>query len=440
MAAPTVTRSPAAPDCCPGRGNERTSLLGFWMLIFTQFQGAFSDNALRWLVGFLVLGRGLPQARRDFLFVLIVPLLFSLPFIFFSIPGGFLADRFSKRTVTLLTKIIELAIMGLATFALAANRIPLAAACLFLVSSQAAVFGPSKYGILPELVPYSRLSWANGILELGTFLAAITGTLAGGLLAGFFAGRHIFSGIMFLGVSAAGILTASLLPRLPPADPLRRFSWNWPADFFREVSRIRRDAVLWTAVVANTFFWFLASLILLNIVLYAADVLRVNEARSSYLLAGLSLGIGLGSLIAGYAAHEKIEEGMILPAGVGIAGICLILAWPGLSYASVFGLIALLGLVAGFFAVPVNALIQSRPLPGEKGRTIAAANLLSFIGIALQPVAQYAMLRLGHPDPPRVFVVAAILTLSMAALLARLWPGLLASSLDWTRLSRRSNL
>jgi acyl-[acyl-carrier-protein]-phospholipid O-acyltransferase/long-chain-fatty-acid--[acyl-carrier-protein] ligase len=105
-----------------------------------------------------------------------------------------------------------------------------------------------------------------------------------------------------------------------------------------------------------------------------------------------------------------------------------------------------LGICAGFFAVPVNALIQNRPRPEVKGRVIAASNLLSFGGIALQPLAQYAMLRLGHPDPGHVFLICAVACLVMAFLRARMLPELWPSgpsgpsALHWTRLRQRASL
>ncbi|MBZ5527938.1 MAG: MFS transporter [Acidobacteriia bacterium] len=400
------------------------SLRGFWMLTITQFQGAFSDNALRWLIGFLVLQAGLPRERRDFLFVLVVPLLFSLPFIFFSIPGGYFADRHSKRTITVRTKFLELGIMGYAAWALAGGHLIYAGVALFLVCSQAAIFGPTKYGLLPELLPLRRLSWGNGIIELTTFLAAILGTLAGGLLAHHFAGRQLYSGMLLIALSVAGIASSLGIPRLRAADPYREFSWNWAGNLLRVVRAMGRDRFLITAVTANTFFWFLASLLLLNIVLFSTDVLRVDEVHSSYLLAGLSLGIGVGSFAAGYAARERIAHGMILPAMMAISGLSLLLAWPGLGFAAVLWLLVALGVSAGFFAVPVNALIQARPAREEKGRMIAAANLLSFVGIALQPVAQYGMLRLGHPAPGHVFVIAAGITVVMAGVLWGMLPEL----------------
>jgi acyl-[acyl-carrier-protein]-phospholipid O-acyltransferase / long-chain-fatty-acid--[acyl-carrier-protein] ligase len=428
---PVVARSEERP---------RGGLLGFWALIATQFQGAFSDNALKWLVSFLILESSISRERRDFLFILVVPLVFALPFVAFSIPGGFFADRFSKRRVTIWTKLLELVTMGLATYALAVNRLDVAAVALFFLCTQGAIFGPSKYGLLPELLPTSKLSWGNGVIELWTLLAAIGGTLAGGFLAHYFRGRQEWSGILLLGFSLLGLLTSLGMSRVPAADPGRRFEWNWPKQLFEEIQRMRQDAVLWCAVMANTFFWFLGAILLLNIVLYATDILQVDEAHSSYLLAALSLGIGAGSYIAGLASGKKIEMGMILP---GLSGIVLTtgaLFVPGLTYEFAMILLFLLGVSAGFFVVPVNALIQKRPSPEVKGRVIGAANLLSFGGIALQPLVQYAMLWLGHPDPGHVFLICSMACVAMAFVLARMLPELWPSALYWTGLRHRASL
>src|SRR5215471_10795324 len=359
------THAPANTE--PAANDPRGGLLGFWALIATQFQGAFSDNALKWLVSFLVLESGVSRERRDFLFVLVVPLVFAIPFVVFSIPGGFFADRFSKRSVTVWTKGLELLTMALVTYAFWVNRLDLAAVALFLVCTQEAIFGPSKYGLLPELLPTSKLSWGNGVIELWTLLAAIGGTLAGGFLAQTFRGRQEWSGFILLSFSAVGLLTSLGITRVPAADKCRQFAWNWAKELFEEIGRMRQDAVLWAAVLANTFFWFLGAILLLNIVLYATDVLHVDEVHSSYLMAALSLGIGAGSYIAGHASGRKIEMGMILPGLTGIVLATGALFTPGLSYEWTMLLLFLLGSCAGFFVVPVNALIQHRPRPAEKG-------------------------------------------------------------------------
>jgi acyl-[acyl-carrier-protein]-phospholipid O-acyltransferase / long-chain-fatty-acid--[acyl-carrier-protein] ligase len=324
--------------------------------------------------------------------------------------------------------------------AFARNRFDLAGVALFLACTQGALFGPTKYALLPELLPESKLSWGNGIIEFTTLLSAIFAALAGGFLATHFRGRQVWSGVVFLTLTGVGLLISLLIPRLPAGDPSRRFDWNVPREFFAEFRRIRRDSTLAVAVLANTFFWFLGSLLLLNIVLYATDILRVDEAHSSYLLAALSLGIGIGSFIAGYASGGKIEHGMVLPGMLGIIAMAVFLSRPGLSFPAVAALLSFLGIAGGFFVVPVNALIQRRPAPEEKGRTIAVANLLSFVGVALQPLAQYAMLRLGHPDPSRVFLLSAVMTLLMGLVLIRMMPDLGTRALDWTRLRPRATL
>lgn len=428
------------PEGGVSAGDPRRAPAGFWALIATQFQGAFSDNALKWLVSFLVLEASVSKDRRDFLFVLVVPLVFAIPFLVFSIPGGYLADRFSKRSVTIWTKRMELLVMGFATYALWRNRLDLAAVGLFFVCMQGALFGPSKYGLLPELLSPSKLSWGNGVMELWTLVAAISGTLAGGLLAHNFHGRQEWSGFFLLALSLVGLLTSHGIPRVEAADSTRKYEWNWAKEFYEELERMRKDAVLWLAVIANTFFWFLGAILLLNVVLYATDVLQVDEAHSSYLLAVLSLGIGAGSFMAGYASGKKIETGMILP---GLAGIVLLsgaLAVPGLTYGALMALLGLMGICAGFFVVPVNALIQSRPRPEVKGRVIGAANLLSFGGIALQPLVQYAMMQMGHPDPGQVFLICAVACMGVLFVLARMSPELWPSALYWTRLKHRVTL
>ena len=424
----------------PAVQDPRAGRWGFWALIVTQFQGAFSDNALKWLVSFLVLEAGVSREQRDFLFVLVVPLVFAIPFLVFSIPGGYFADRFSKRSVTICTKLLEMLTMGYATYALWQNRLDLAAVALFFACTQGAIFGPSKYGLIPELLPTSRLSWGNGVIELWTLLAAIGGTLAGARLAAAFHGRQQWSGFFLVTLSLIGLATSLGITRVPAADRGRRFAWNWAKEVFDEIGRMRQDAVLWVAVIANTFFWFLGAILLLNIVLYATDILQVDEVHSSYLMAALSLGIGGGSYVAGHASGRKIEMGMILP---GLTGIVLVLGAlfvPGISYPMVMALLFVLGISAGFFVVPVNALIQNRPRPEVKGRVIGASNFLSFGGIALQPLVQYAMLRLGHPDPGRVFLICSLACVGMAFVLARMLPELWPCALHWTRLQRRASV
>src|SRR5260370_39580720 len=343
--------------------------LGFWSLIVTQSQGAFSDNALKWLVSFLLLGMGLEQGKRDLLFVLVVRLLFSVPFLLCSMTGGYLADRFSKRSVTAGLKVMEICVMVIALVVLAAANFFIAAGALFLLSTQAALFGPSKYGLLPELLPEKKLSWGNGILELGTFIASIGGTITGAFLARIFPGRQGWSGMVFIALAGIGLLTSLGISRVPAANPTKKFRFNMAGDLLAQIREMRKDRVLWLAVLGNVYFWFLASLLLLNIVLYPTDPLLVDHTHTSMLLVALSLRIGVGSFASRYLSGGKIEYGLIPLGAIGITVMCALLSRSGLGYGAIAAHLAVLGFLAVFFAVPVNALIQHRPSPDRKGRT-----------------------------------------------------------------------
>jgi acyl-[acyl-carrier-protein]-phospholipid O-acyltransferase/long-chain-fatty-acid--[acyl-carrier-protein] ligase len=409
----------ATPQLDETNGSWKT---GFWSLIAVQFQGAFSDNMLKWLVTFLVLGMAISAAERDRFVVLIIPLLFAVPFLLFSMAGGYFADRYSKRRVTIATKQFEIAVALIALAGLTLGSLPIECAAVFLLSTQSAFFGPSKYGLLPELLPEKRLSWGNGIIELGTFIAIITGEMAAGVLADRFSGREYFPGLLLVLLACIGLLIAAGITRVPAADPARKPQWNPLADLSRQIGRIRRDRLLTLAVLGNVFFWFLGALILINTALYASDVLHITGTDTGLLLAAISIGIGLGSFATGYLSGKKIEYGLVPVGAIGIAVMMLLLARPGLSFADVAWDLGWAGFFGGFFAVPLNAMIQYRPHPEEKGGIIAAANLLSFVGIALQPVAQYLLIFFGHPSPSRVFMLTGLLTLFATAVVLLIQP------------------
>jgi len=404
--------------------------LGFWSLIATQFQGAFNDNALKFLVLYLILQTKLSpddEASR----VRMVGLLFAAPFILFSMTGGYLADRFSKRSVTIGTKYFEIAVMVLAIAGFWLQNMPLSLVALFLASTQGALFGPSKYGLLPEILPETRLSWGNGVIELGTFLAAIAGTLAGAHLSEWFVGRQEYSGLVFLGLSFVGLITSFGISRVPAANPSRKFQLNFLGDLWTQGRRIRKDRVLWLAVVGNTYFFFLGALLQFVIVFYGRDVLQVTAGKGSFLQASIAIGIGFGSLAAGYLSGGKIEYGIIPLGAAGITTFGFLLALPGLSFGAVLGLLAALGFFGGFFIVPISALLQHRPEEQHRGGVLAAANLLSFVGILAASLVYYVAERWLHFGPLAFFLWASVGTLLALAYVLWLLPDSLLRLLLW---------
>jgi acyl-[acyl-carrier-protein]-phospholipid O-acyltransferase / long-chain-fatty-acid--[acyl-carrier-protein] ligase len=403
---------------------------GFWGLIATQFQGAFNENGLKSLVFFLILAMHLkPEEENSRVFVL--NLLFSVPFVLFSMTGGYLADRFSKRTVTVGTKLFEMAVMLLAIVAFAQENLPLALAAVFLASTQAALFGPSKYGLLPELLPPEELSWGNGVIELGTFLAIISAVVAAGFLSDAFRGRQAISGLLFLGCSVVGLACALAITRVPAADPARKFRANAFGDLWAQGRLIRADRVLWLAVLGNTYFWFFGALLQNNVIFYGERLLRIDSSHTGPLLASVAVGIGVGSLAAGFLSGGKIEYGLIPLGALGMTVFGFSLSVHGLSFVQVLILLAALGFTGGFFIVPINALIQHRPEEQHKGGVIAAANLLSFVGIGAAGALYYVLTNYLHLDPAGVFFWAALGTVAAAAYVLYLLPDSLLRLLLW---------
>ncbi len=412
-------------------GTVPQSTRGFWALFITQFQGAFSDNVLKWLAIFLITGLGLAQADRDKL-IGIVGALFALPFILFSMAGGFLADRYSKRTVTMGVKVFELFVMLLATLGLATNFLYLTMGCVFLMAVHSSFFGPSKYGLLPELLPEKKLSWGNGVLELGTFVAIIGGTVAGGLLCTAFTGRQVWSGLILLALAGLGFLTSLGITKVPAADPAKKFNPNFIRELWVQIRIIRQDRVLWLATLGNAYFFAFAALVQLVIVSYTLDALGIDDPqKSSYLQAATAIGIGLGSFAAGYLSGGKIEYGLIPLGAVGLTVCSALLAHTGLSYTQAAVDLSLLGFFGGFFIVPISALLQHRPARDNKGGVLAANNLLSFVGILLSSAVYYLLSGVLHLTPAHIFLVLAGGTLAATIYLLILLPDALLRFVLW---------
>lgn len=397
---------------------DASSLRGFWNLIVTQFEGAFNDNALKTLVTFF----GLNLALSDRMHNGLVPLtaaLFSLPFILFSMWGGFLADRFSKRKITIAIKVLEIGVMSFATLGLLFRSLPMGLAAIFLMGVHSALFGPSKYGLLPELLPEKRLSWGNGVLELGTFLAIIIGISAGGLLYSVTKEHTAWAGCVLILCAIVGLGFSLGITRVPAADPSRRFDPNILGGLWRQIQLMRRDRVLWLACLGNIYFWFIGQLLQQSVLDYGENVLRVGEIHTSYLLAALAIGIGLGSFAAGYLSGGKIEYGLVPLGSLGLCVFSAVLSRRSLSFNEILALVAALGFFGGFFIVPISAILQHRPARESKGVLLAAANLLSSAGLCLAAGVYYLLAVVLHLGPRGVFVVGALMTL--AATVYVLW-------------------
>ncbi len=403
---------------------------GFWALIITQFQGAFNDNAYKTLLLMVALHTATSLQQRN-VWSSIIPAFFIAPFLLFSMYGGYLADRLSKRSVIIGTKIAEILIMLAAAVAFMTGNLWLSVSILFLMGSQSAFFGPSKYGIIPELVPEKRISWANGHLELYTFAAIILGTFAGSFLSENFSETLYYCMLTLAGLSTFGLISSLFVTRVSPAAPNKPLKINFLGDLFSNIQLARKDRVLWLGILGNTYFWFIAAVFITNIPVYSLEILKITDTQIGFLLATLALGIGVGSYAAGHLSGNKIEYGLI-PLGATILAFgSLDLFLFAENFTHVLVTLAITGFGGGFYAVPVHALIQYRPNAKKRGGILGMSYMLSNVGIIMASAFFYLLTVQWGLAPLQVFLVIGLLTILVTFYAVTLVPDSLMRLVLW---------
>jgi acyl-[acyl-carrier-protein]-phospholipid O-acyltransferase/long-chain-fatty-acid--[acyl-carrier-protein] ligase len=300
-------------------------------------------------------------------------------------------------------KAAEIGIMLFAAVALKLDMQSLQLAAICLMGIHSTVFAPAKYGVMPEVLSTSKLSAGNGILELLTFVGIILGTYAGGWLAETLAEREVWSGVLLAALAAVGLMTSIGIAKVPAADPGKKFNPNIIGEIWKNLRVMKSDRDLWRANWGNTAFFFISMLVQLNLALFAQKVFHLRPTEQASLQAALSLGIGVGSMLAGRLSHGRIEYGLI-PVGAGmmaLAGLCLGL--PGIEKPAFACALALLGLGGGLFIVPIVSVLQHRPQPQMKGAVQGAASWLSWVGIAVASVTQGLLATTFHLSYGQIF-------------------------------------
>jgi acyl-[acyl-carrier-protein]-phospholipid O-acyltransferase/long-chain-fatty-acid--[acyl-carrier-protein] ligase len=396
----------------PAGGTETTRpwKRGFWSLFAVQFQGAFSDNVFKFLVIFLI-ARSVDEAARDNYISLILAL-FSLPFLLFSMAAGYLADRYPKPKVIVGTKLLEVFVMLAGTIGLYSRHPVVLAAVLFFMSVQSAFFGPSKYGILPEMLPRERLSWGNGFLGLGTFLAIIVGGILAGLLSDNLGPDRIWlAGAGLVLLALAGLTVSQLIPAMPAADPEKVFHLNFLSELWINLKIINRDRILKLTLIGSVYFWFIAALFgEPTILVYGQDVLGVDDTKISILRAFLAVGIAAGCGLAGFLSGRKIEYGLVPLGAMGMAAAAAVLFVPNLEFLTVGITLWLMGIFGGFYDIPVTALLQDRPDPKMKGSVLATNGWMTSAGVfAASGIFWLLKSQLGL-SPNTIFLIGAVFT------------------------------
>ena len=394
---------------------------GFWCLMGTQFQNAFSDNALKQLIILVLLASAASsagEAEQDRM-VSLVTAVFSAPFILFAMLGGWLADRNSKQRMMVYVKAAEMGIMAFAGVALALGSLPLKLGAIFLMGCHSAIFAPSKYGILPEILPHDKLSWGNGILELLTFLGVILGTVAAGIFSDYFKGSEWVAGPILMVIAFGGWVLSRQVTPVPAADPTCPVRINPVTDLWRQLRIMKQDRDLWRACWGNTGFYFISALVMMNVVVFGKSVLHLTGTQNSMMNVWLALGIGFGSVVAGYASRGHIEYRLVPIGALGLALSTVPMGMEGVTADTFRICMGTLGFSAGLFIVPVVSVIQHRPSPESKGAVQGSVSSLSFLGIMAAAGVQWIARETFQITSGQVFWVcgaSAILCGSYAAI------------------------
>jgi acyl-[acyl-carrier-protein]-phospholipid O-acyltransferase/long-chain-fatty-acid--[acyl-carrier-protein] ligase len=406
------------------------SLKGFWKLFFVQMQGAFSDNFFKFLV-ILFAGRGVStEVRDDRLFLILA--VFTLPFILFSMAAGGLADRFAKGRVITWTKLLEIAVMLIGTLALASQSFPFMLGVIFLMSVQSTIFSPAKYSSLPELLPETRLSWGNGLIGAGTFVAIIAGGVLGGFASDKLGNAELWkAGLLPIGLAIVGTALSFGIPRIAAADPDKRFRINFLGELGNNLNRIRPSRVLSLSIAGSVYFWLVAALFEPTLVVYGQDLLQLDDDANSLLRAFLAVGLGLGFALAGFLSGRKIEYGLVPLGAFGLAVTSLLLAIPGLSFVPVCVILTFLGISGGFFVVPVNALLQHLPERKDKGSVLAANGLLTSLAALLAAILFLVLKRTIGVEANVILFLIGTVTIGATVYAMTLVPDSLARLLLW---------
>ncbi|MDP3980338.1 MAG: acyl-[ACP]--phospholipid O-acyltransferase, partial [Chlamydiota bacterium] len=403
---------------------------GFRALIATQFLGAFNDNAFKLVVSFALISFFTRHQMNPSGYIALAGLLFILPFVVFSSYAGFLADRYSKKRVMIGSKIAELLIMVFALVSVAVGNIYLLLFVLFLMGAQSAFFSPAKYGILPEIFPEEDLSRANGSLQMWTFMAIILGTVIGGQLAGAHVGLSL-SAVCFIVIAVAGCATSLLISPVNACASGKPFEMNFIREMARNFKEIHAQRALYLCVLGSVYFWFLGALFQMNMLLYAKELMSINESMTAYLLTSVALGIGIGSYLAGRWSEDKIEFGLVPLGAIGMGIFSVALGFVYISYTLTLVVFFMLGISSALFNIPLNAYIQEKSPNDSKGRMIAATNFFSFCAMILSSVVLWLLSDLIGLNPAMIFLVMGLLSFFVITYICRLLPDFLMRFVVW---------
>jgi acyl-[acyl-carrier-protein]-phospholipid O-acyltransferase/long-chain-fatty-acid--[acyl-carrier-protein] ligase len=381
---------------------------GFRAFLWTQFLGAYNDQIYQSIVmlyAFYAHGGAYKHL------IPLVPAVFNLPFLLLSGYAGHLSDRIAKRTVLRGVKVFEILITAVGLAALTLDRFDLMLVVVLLLGVHSTVFGPAKYGIVPEILPDKDLSRGNALLEMSTFVGIVLGIVTGAFLYRLWAGGPWKMGLATMAVAVAGVLVSRGITRTPAARSTAAFRRNPFAEIGASTRRLLNDRPLWLAVLGVSYFWFVGVVMRLNLEYFGADTLKLTTDGIAGLWCCLALGIGVGNILAGRWSGDKVELGLV-PFGsalMGIFGIGLFFARGSVGFSAACA--GLLAVASGLFVVPLFAYIQQKSGSKEKGRMVAASNFYQTLAMLAASLAISLLHDVLHVPPAGIMLLLGIATL-----------------------------
>lgn len=414
----------------------------------TQFLGAFNDNLFKnSLIVLLTFQAASWTTMRPELLANLAAGIFILPFFLFSATAGQLADKYDKAQLARLVKLLEIFIMLVASVGFALHSLNLLMGALFLFGMHSTLFGPVKYAILPQHLKEEELIGGNALVEAGTFVAILIGTLAGGLMAGLPQGA-VWISIGGLLVAAAGYLASRQIPSAPPPAAELRINPNPVTETWRNIGFARENRTVFLSILGISWFWLYGAMFLAQFPAFAKNVLGGSETAVTLLLAVFTIGIGVGSMLCERMSGKMVEIGLVPFGSIGLTLFGLDLAWaspampPAGEPLSVAALLAepgmwrvlfdlgALGLFGGFFIVPLYALVQTRSKAEFRARIIASNNIINALFMVVGSLAAAALLGAGL-SIPALFGVAAVCNAAVAVYIYKLVPEFLLRFIVW---------
>lgn len=365
----------------------KTDFRSFYFLNATQFLGALNDNIFKLLVIYLLINLKGPAAANSILSL--AGAIFVIPFLLFSSGAGVLADKISKRSIVVFTKVLELAVMlfGLLTVLLHWEFGSYAA--LFMMATQSAIFGPSKYGIIPELVDSTKVSKANGSLTSLTFLAIILGTFLASFITHITDKNFVFEASFCVFIAAIGILTSLGIKRTAPQRSPKKINPVFLYEIYQTLKFSWKIPHLLPSIYGSAFFLFVGAFTQLNIIPFAMESLGLSEVGGGFLFLPTAIGIAIGAVIAGQLSKDRVEPGISCICGFFIAIFFFFLFFFSHSLTATIISLGLLGVVGGAYLIPFDSFLQVSSPDEKRGQIIAAASFFGFVGVLMASFALY---------------------------------------------------